>query len=277
MIALGAGCPSVEQSPKKSNDRLDIAKDFLSKHQLEAAEAEANKALSFLATNDEAFYVRGAVNFVRAVDAKKQLEIDTCLTGIDAEAIARVMDERLAAANKDFVRSTQLAPTFGEGWAIQGVVANLQGAEDEAITFFGRALENPARLTNVGVTRANLGWAYFNKGDVVSAAKELLLAVQFQPGLCIATYRLGRVYFERKEWEKAAEQFQDVRDQPDCQAAEQRSLQQEARLYLMKTRIEQGLTADARAARDGCLSILSKSCFAAQCRSEGASLGSDAE
>lgn len=272
-----AGCPSTEQNPKKSNDRLDIAKDFLSKHQLEAAETEVNKAIGFLGTNDEAFYVRGAINFVRAVDAKLQLEIDGCLTGIDAEAISRVMDERLVAADKDFAHSTELAPTFGEGWAVQGVIANLQGLGDDAIKLFGRALENPGRLTNVGLTRANLGWAYFQKKDMVSAAKELLLAVQFQPGMCIATYRLGRVYFERKEWEKAAEQFQDVRDQPDCQAAAESSLQQEARLYLMKTRIEQGLTSEARAARDACLSILPKSCFAAQCRSEGASLGSDAE
>lgn len=272
-----SGCPSVEQNPKKSNDRLDIAKDFLSKHQLEAAENEANKAIAFLQSNDEAFYVRGAVNYVRAGDAKKQLEIDGCLTGVDAEAIAREMDERLVAANKDFVHATELAPTLSEAWAIQGVVATLQGASDDAIRLFGKALENPARLTSVGLTRANLGWAYFQKGDMVAAAKELLLAVQFQPGMCVATYRLGRVYFERKEWEKAAEQFQDVRDQPDCQAAAQSSLQQEARLYLMKTRIEQGLTGDARAARDACLSILPKSCFAAQCRSEGASLGSDAE
>lgn len=270
-----AGCPKVHDDPKKSADRLDIAKDFLSKHQLEAAEAEADKAIAFQHSNDEAYYVRGVVNFVRAGDAKQQLEVDNCLTGVDAEAISREMDERLVAADKDFAHAVELAPTFSEAWAIRGVVANLQGMPAEAVRNFGRALENPAKLTNAGLTRANLGWAHFQKGDMVAAAKELLLAVQFQPGMCVATYRLGRVYFERKEWEKAAEQFQDVREQPDCQ--NQRSLQQEASLYLMKTRIEQGLSDDARAARDACLSILTKSCFAAQCRSEGAALGSAAE
>jgi hypothetical protein len=36
----------------------------------------------------------------------------------------------------------------------------------------------------------------------------------------------------------------------------------------MKTRIEQGLTDEARAARDACLAMSPKSCVAAQCRAQ---------
>jgi hypothetical protein len=41
----------VDKDPAKSQTRLDLAKDFLRKHQLEAAEAECNRALAFNASN----------------------------------------------------------------------------------------------------------------------------------------------------------------------------------------------------------------------------------
>src|SRR5205823_765845 len=140
-------------------------------------------------------------------------------------------------------------------------VANLMGEHDVAIDALTRALANPTRLQAPGLARAHLGWSYFLKGDHVSAAKELRQALQFQPGMCVATYRLGRVYFAREEWEKASEQFQQVSDQPTCQL-------QEAALFLMKARIEQGLKDEARAARQACLKLSPASCAASQCRGQ---------
>src|SRR5262249_161045 len=98
------------------------------------------------------------------------------------------------------------------------------------------------------------------------AANELRQAVQFHPNMCVATYRLARVYFAREEWEKAAELFQTTSDDPACGS-------QEASLYLMKTRMQQGLLDDARHARHACLRLSPKSCVAAQCIAEGRALG----
>lgn len=268
-VAAGTGCPHGHDaaSAKKSNDRLDIAKDFLRKHELEAAEAEANKAIGYLSTNEDAYDVRGLIRYLHALDAQRLLEIDGCLTGVDAEALRKELDGDLAKADADFKKAAELAPDFGEAWSNRGVVATLEGSYGDAIDYLHHALQSPARLLNPGLTRAHLGWAYFHKGDLVQAAKELLQAVQFQPGMCVASYRLGRVYFARKEWEKAAEQFQGVSEQQACGS-------QEARLYLMKTRIEQGLVGEARSAREACLSLSPKSCVAIRCRTEGAQLGS---
>jgi Tfp pilus assembly protein PilF len=261
LILLVAACPAghTEESAKKSNDRLAIAKDFLGKGQFEAAESESDKAIGYQSTNEEAYNVRGLSKFLRAVQADQLLEVDDCLTGIDAEVLRKKYDGYLSSADADFAKAAELAPDFGEAWANRGLVATLDGDSDAAIKYLTHGLENPARLLDIGIVRSNLGWAYFKKGDVVQAAAELLQAVQYHPHLCVPTYRLGRVYFERKEWEKAAEQFQDVSDQPACHS-------QEARLYLMKTRIQQGLMDDARVARDACLSMSPKSCIAAQCR-----------
>jgi tetratricopeptide (TPR) repeat protein len=122
------------------------------------------------------------------------------------------------------------------------------------------------RLMNPSLTRAHLGWSLFNQERLVDAAKELRTAIQFQPKMCVATYRLGRVYFAREEWEKAAELFQTASEDPSCGS-------QEASYYLMKTRMQQGLVTEAKSARQACLKISPQSCIATKCRADAGALG----
>jgi Tfp pilus assembly protein PilF len=268
LVFLGVtGCGQhVEHSVEKSSKRLDIAKDFLRKNELEAAEAECNKALAFNPNNDEAYNVRGLIQMVRAYETKKTMEIDGCLTGVDAEATDRDLQTFLAKADIDFEQAAAVTPDYGEAWANRGIVHNLQSDYDSAAQYLGRALENPMRLMNPSLTRANLGWSLFNEDKLVAAAKELRTAIQFQPKMCVATYRLGRVYFAREEWEKAAELFQTASEDPSCGS-------QEASYYLMKTRMQQGLASEAKTARGACLKISPSSCIATKCRADGGSLG----
>ena len=141
-----------------------------------------------------------------------------------------------------------MTPDYGEASADRGVVHNLLDDHATAAVYFRHALENPARLTSPALARADLGWSLFHLKELVDAAKELRQAVQFQPNMCVATYRLARVYFARQEWEKAAELFQTVSEDPSCGS-------QEASLYLMKTRIQQGLVADVKQALAACLKM----------------------
>ena len=268
LVFLGvASCGHrVEHSVEKSSKRLDIAKDFLRKNELEAAEAECNKAIAYNVNNDEAYVVRGLVAMVRAYETKRSMEIDGCLTGLDAEASDRDLQTFLAKADVDFERAAALTPEYGEAWANRGIVHNLMTDFDTASDYLGKALENPMRLVNPSLTRAHLGWSLFNQERLVDAAKELRTAIQFQPKMCVATYRLGRVYFAREEWEKAAELFQTASEDPSCGS-------QEAGYYLMKTRMQQGLINEAKSARAACLKISPKSCIATKCRADGAGLG----
>ncbi len=268
MIGLAGGCSGarVERNAAKSATRLDLAKDFLRKHQLEAAEAESNRALALHPDNEEAYVVRGLVHVIRALDTQRTLEIETCLTGLDAEATQRDLEASLLKASADFAAATRITPEYGEAWSNRGVIHNLLEEYEAAEGYFRRALENPMRLDSPGLTRAHLGWALFHQQRHVDAAKELRQAVQFQPNMCVATYRLARVYFAREEWEKAAELFQTASDDPSCGS-------QEAALYLMKTRMNQGLIEDARRARDACLKLSPRSCIASQCRADGGALG----
>jgi len=269
-IAFSAtGCPggpgANEPNPGGSDKRLAICKDFLAKNDLEAAESECTKAIELNANNDEAYVVRGLVSFVRATADKKSLEVDGCLTGLDAEATDKDLQTHLAKADQDFERAVKITPDYGDPWSHRGVIANLLEDYPAAQTYLTKALENPMRLANPALTRSHLGWSLFNQQNYVDAAKELRTALQFQPKMCVATYRLGRVYFARQEWEKAAEQFQTASDDPSCGS-------QEASYYLMKTRMQQGLVAEAKEARDACTKLSAHSCIATKCRADGGSL-----
>lgn len=268
VAASGSGCfhGHTERDAQKSATRLDLAKDFLRKHELEAAQTETDRSLALNPANDEAYNVRGLVWMVRAIDTQRTLEIEACLTGLDAEATQADLDKFLTKADEDFAAAAKLSPDYGEAWSNRGVVANILERYEEAEQYLTTALENPMRLFSPGLTRAHLGWAKFHQRKYVEAAKELRQAIQFQPKMCVATYRLARVYFAREEWEKAAELFQTVSDDPSCGS-------QEASLFLMKTRMQQGLVDEARRARDACLKLSRHSCIANQCRADGAALG----
>jgi tetratricopeptide (TPR) repeat protein len=264
-LIFGACGVHDEHDAARSTKRLDIAKDYLQKHQLESAESECNKAIALNHDNDEAYLVRGLVAMLRAVDTQRTMEIDGCLTGVDLEATQKDLDVFLKKADVDFEHAAKLSPNFGEAWADRGVIHNLMSDYGGAIEYLGKALDNPDRLQNPALTRAHLGWSLFHRQKYVDAAKELRQAIQFQPNMCVATYRLARVYFAREEWEKAAELFSTASDDPSCGS-------QEASYYLMKTRMQQGLAAEAKVARDACLKISPKSCIASQCRADGTAL-----
>jgi tetratricopeptide (TPR) repeat protein len=268
LLVFLSGCEiHNERAIAKSNTRLDIAKDFLRKHQLEAAEQECNRALALNPTNDEAFVVRGLVEMLRTIDTQRTMEVDSCLTGLDRDATMHDLDSFLIKADLDFQEAAKVNPDYGEAWADRGIVHALQEDYPGAAQYFSKALEFPMRLDNPALTRAHLGWALFHEQKYVDAAKELRQAKQFQPKMCVATYRLARVYFAREEWEKAAELFQTASEDPSCGS-------QEASYYLMKTRMQQGLSAEAKTARDACLAISPQSCVAAQCRADGRRLES---
>jgi tetratricopeptide (TPR) repeat protein len=191
--------------------------------------------------------------------AHRTIEIEECLNGIDAEVQQAEAQTRLQNAETHLARACNLAPDFGEAWANRGIVATLLENYGEAITHFERALSDPERLENVAFVHAALGWAYFLRGDMVPATRDLLQAGQLQPGMCLSTYRLGRVYFARKEWEKALVKFREVAGKPQCPI-------QDAHLYLMKTQVELGSIEGLFNLGQACIELAPRSCIAAQCR-----------
>lgn len=263
-LCSAASCGAPPVNTKKSHTRLELAKDFLSRQELPAARREAQKALEHNPKNAEAHTVLGLVDYLKALNNHRLLEMEDCLTGVDAEAMRQEMVESWHAAGASFGRAVSLDPSYGEALNNQAKVAEHLEDYPLAIELYQRALEVPHRLIALSLTRANLGWARFKSGDMVGAAKELRQSLQFGDTMCVAKYRLGRVYFEREEWNNASEQFQAVVETPGCGS-------QEAHLYLIRTMKQLSTTNgqqgfDLKTAIQDCTALAPKSCIAAQCQ-----------
>src|SRR5262245_1458763 len=66
--SVGAGCAACTHpkgDPAKSETRLALARDFLAQNppNYEAASSEVEKAIAYLPTNEEAYNIRGIINF----------------------------------------------------------------------------------------------------------------------------------------------------------------------------------------------------------------------
>lgn len=262
-LVAGIGCGSAQVQPEKSRTRTALAEDLLARRQLADAEQEALKALQYDPDNAEAHNVLGLIDFVRGLENFRLLEVDECLTGIDAEALRTEMGEHLLAADAHFEDALAIDPVYAEALSNRGSVAMQLGEHRRAVELFTEALETPHRLVDIGLTRANLGWAHFHVGDQALAAKALRQALQFSPEMCVAKYRLARVYFAREEWNKALEQLRAVVDSRSCPM-------QEAHLYLLETYARLGDRDAALAARRSCEALAPRSCVAVQCRAQGA-------
>jgi Tfp pilus assembly protein PilF len=264
LLCGAASCGSPQVNDKKSNNRLELAKDFLARHQLPMARSEASKALEHNPQNPEAHTIMGLVDFLSALNNFRLLEIDNCLTGVDAEGMREEMHEHWAAADASFGKAVELDPAYSEARHNQANVADLLEEHDRAIALYEEALLVPHRLINLSLTRAGLGWARFKKGDMVGASKDLRQALQFNDSMCVAKYRLGRVYFAREEWNNAVEQFRAVVESKDCGS-------QESHLYLIKTMkqlstSEEAQPFDFEEATNACVALAPKSCIAVQCQ-----------
>lgn len=250
-------CTRTPVNTKCADSRLELAKEYLGKLNLEAAEKEADRALSCHPKNEVTHNILGLIDFLRAVRNVQLLEVDECLDGLDAEVLASERDDHFKAADKHFARATELAPGYSEAWSNRGSIALQLSDYDKAQIYFTRALQSPERLHNVGLTRAHLGWTHFQLGDYADAAKELLQANQFNPGMCVANYRLGRVYFARQEWDKAAERF--------AMSVAASCRMQEAHLYLMRSQTAMGQLDRAAETATSCVKLAPDSCIAMTC------------
>lgn len=257
-VAGCAGTDSVEDR-RRSDTRVNLAKEYLGERELRPATAEAERALQYDPDNEEAHNILGLVSLSRAVSHARLLEIESCITGVDAESLRAEKDDFLLDAADHFRRAVTVDERYGEGWSNMGTVALNLGDYEEAIGYFERALAHPIRLGDPALTRTNLGWAHAKLESYVEAVTELRQAVQFQPDMCLANYRLGRVYFEREEFGSAASRLEGVVADPECTI-------QEAHLYYMKARRELGGADGIRDAGRACVDLAPDSCTAARCR-----------
>jgi Tfp pilus assembly protein PilF len=271
VLLLLAACRA-EQNPQKSQTHVDLAKDLLGKGQDDAAEAEAKKGIAFDAENEEAYFMLGMVYVYRAAKTSDLIEREACYTGVKAEPYEKEADDYMHKADDQFEQALELQPEYGEAWMNRCVVAMHFGNWPQAIELCQKSLANSARLTMTALARTNLGWAMFQNKDPVHASKELRQALQELPRLCIARYRLGKVFFDDGNFEEAGEHLAlfaptSGGEKPVCDPILEA-------LYLGgQVRVRLGDPAGAVGWFQRCQQAAPKSCMAHQCEQALAKLG----
>lgn len=269
--AVATACPRT-RDVQKSQTRVDLAKDLLSKGEDVPAEGELKKALGFDPENEEAYNVWGLVYVIRASRNQRLIEYDNCLDGVEAEGLRNEIDSLMRKAEDRFKKAVVLAPDFGDAWQNRAVVALHFRDWDKAVEYETKALENLGRLPLPAemLARANLAWAHYQKQEYGKAATELLQALQRDPNFCLGSYRLAAVLFEREQYEDARERLMAFLPAPGQEALCQPVLEA---LYLAgQTALRLRDVETAQTAFNMCVEAAPKACLAEQCQKAAAEL-----
>jgi type IV pilus assembly protein PilF len=259
VVALSAlGCATrSRRDPEQSQVLYELGAKYYAGRRVEAAIEELQKALKADPENADAYNMLGIIALKQGADYLAQLETASCLKGRDAEVVREDALQRFREAEANFKKAVELRGEFSSAWNNLSVAAFHLEDWDGSISAARNALKDPT-YAEPQMARANLGWAYFYKRDLLNAWKELHEAVAQGPGFCVGQYRLAKVYVERGEIDSAADEVDAVIANVKCPI-------QEAFLLGGLVHERRKERDQARALFERCASLAPRSCMAGEC------------
>ena len=203
LLFLGAiGCSGSQRAGgdpvRQSESEYDLARDlWLRRGQVREALEHALEAVKLDDDNAEAFHLVAL------------LYLDFC---------ARSPSEcRLKDAQKAAERALALKPDFREARNTLGVILIHQKRPRDAIAVLKPLCEDILYQTPEKAW-GNLGWAYFEAGEIDRAIEALRRSIAAQPLFCVGSFRLGLAYERRGELAPALASFTRALDTkaPEC-------------------------------------------------------------
>ncbi len=258
LTALGACGPAqLRLDPDGSEKRYLLGADYFHKGLVAPALEELVKAVELNPQNADAHNLIGLVWLRKAADAEELATRAQCLKGEEAKLEKQEMDTQFKKAEESFKKALAARANFSEAENSMGVIALHFGRYDEAVQHSEKALSN-IMYRDAFYAKGNLGWAYLQKNDYARASKALREALFDQPSFCVGRYRLAKVYYEQKEYDRAQEELDKVTGDKAC------PLQEAFHLA--------GMVALRKQERDKagelfqkCVSLAPKACLAREC------------
>lgn len=264
LLPLVTACPSagVKRDPKLSETHFLLGSDYLKKKMPSLAKSELIKAVELDPDNSDAHELLGVLFFFEGVNKVNILERTQCLTGVAAQ-------EQRQEANKEFRRcethllkavslSEQEKKTESDALNYLANVSLHFKRYDEAITRAKKALSNVLYVSR-HLALGTLGWAYYQKGDLVAAARELRQSIFHEPQFCVGRYRLAKVYYDQKDYDATIKELQKVVGDKACPIQEAHHL---LGLALMRKKDPD----QAKIEFDSCVKLNPNSCISEECR-----------
>jgi type IV pilus assembly protein PilF len=263
LLALSlAGCATApRRDPDQSGIRYQLAVGYYRDRRVEAAMEELEKSLKADPDNADAYNMLGIIALRQGHDYLMQVESAACLKGADARVVEEDATRKFRQAEGHLRKAVALRADFSEAWNNLSAAALQLREWDEAISAASNALKD-ATYDTPEMARANLGWAFYQKKELLSAWKELHEAAARSPGFCVGRYRLAKVYLDRGDTDAAAEEIDAVVGNKQCPIQEAFLL---AGLVHTRRRDADG----ARTLFERCANLAPRSCVADECRRYG--------
>jgi Tfp pilus assembly protein PilF len=243
--------------PVASEKQYLLGADYFNKNLIGPALEELLKAVQLDPGNADAHNLLGLISLRKGAESEELATRTQCLAGEELRLEKQEMDTQFKKAEEQFKQAVAIKPTFSEALNNLAVIAIHFGRYDEAIQFAEKALANII-YREPFAAEGNLGWAYLSKNDYARAAKTLRQALFEQPQFCVGRYRLAKVYYEQKEWDRAAEELDKVTGDKACPIQEAYHL---AGLVALR-RSERPRAAELF---QKCVQLAPKSCLAREC------------
>jgi Tfp pilus assembly protein PilF len=235
-----------------------LGADYFNKGLVQPALEELLKAVELDPNNPDAHNLLGLVWLRKGAEAEELSTRNQCLKGESLALEKAEADAQFKKAEEQFQKAVQLKPEFSEARNNLAVVMLHFGRYDDAVSLEEKALSNIV-YREPYVANGNLGQAYYEKGDMVRAAKALRQALFEQPKFCVGRYRLAKVYYEQKEWDHAAEEIEQVTGDKACPIQEAYHLA--GMVALRRDNRDKARDMFAR-----CVELAPKSCLASECK-----------
>jgi type IV pilus assembly protein PilF len=260
VVAPLAACGPAQTrvDPDASQKRYLLGADYFNKGLVQPAMEELLKAVELDPNNPDAHNLLGLVWLRKAAEQEELSTRNQCLKGESLALEKGEADTLFKKAEAQFDKAIQLKQDFSEARNNLAVVMLHFGRYEEAVQLEEKALSNIV-YREPYVANGNLGQAYFEKGDMVRAAKALRQALFEQPKFCVGRYRLAKVYYEQKDWDHAAEEIDQVTNDKACPI-------QEAYHLAGMVALRRDNRDKAREMFARCVELAPKSCLASECK-----------
>ena len=260
---LVVGCSAAGPSSKDSKLaywHLRLGKDYLSKKQAELAKTELLRSVKLDPGSAEAHSLLGVIYFLEGVNAVNFIDRRQCIHGEAADQ-QRQEANRLFRFAEQHLKSCVQLNKRSKNSAELNYLANVSihfGRYDEAVAFCDRALED-IMYSDRHVTLGTRGQAFFKKGDLRQAARDLRQSLFHQPKFCVGRFWLAKVLYKKGDYDGAISELERVVADKACPL-------QEAHQLLGVCYLKKKLAVKAKAQFEECIARDAKSCVSLECQ-----------
>ncbi|PRQ05901.1 Tetratricopeptide repeat protein [Enhygromyxa salina] len=269
-VALGGLTACAHADDKRSPQELlesadnhyEIALGSAQTGSFDDAKKQLEFALESVPAHGNAHYLMGLILLHEGRTIIEFIESEMCLTDEAADEQRLRADELHRAAHDSFSQAAasydENDPSIGRAYNSMAVISLYFHDHERAQTELELALGAQFYMEKFSAL-ANLGWAYYEQGDLVQAMTELRQSVLMNPDYCVGRYRLAQVYLDYEMTEQALEEAERVISDERCPIQDAHRVAGIARMRL-------GQGAGASEAFQSCLELAPRSCLANACR-----------